>query len=432
MKRLTSLILAAVLALSLLSSCGGNTPEISGAPSGAPEASSAPEANYLADPIFDTDEYLPDYDMDNRFLQAGTRGRLVETANAYYLVPSIPYIMFVDKQSLLCGPLCGKPECAHNDIDCNAYIDAAFCLSRYDGKLYFASGDTLYKMDLDGTNREQVLKFGQPSYINDSGGSERVGSTVNYKVSLHRGYIYRTWMEYVVNDGVPGVRMYAESIKTDSGERTAIFDRTYPGNNAVDTYQIRFSGNHLYMMLKKYTEETRTYSFELYDWDSKTRRMTALADGDISASDFWVGDDGYIYIGCKDSSLADNPNVIYRFTPEGRTLELYREFETQPSLMGDGVLFLAPARSDIDSGKSAYTATFADWDGNVLFYGSILPDGVSNENMVGLIFLGGDSEKVFLEPMWRDGTSGIVRITLGDEPKAELLWKETEEGQLVP
>ena len=108
--------------------------------------------NYLLDEKFDTEAYLPGYDMQLAFQSAD--GQFCSEGSVYYTILN-SWIFYYDRESDTSGILCGKPECAHKDASCNAYAGNMMgCIQVYDGQLYWLSGSTLYRMDLDGTNRE--------------------------------------------------------------------------------------------------------------------------------------------------------------------------------------------------------------------------------------------------------------------------------------
>ena len=101
---------------------------------------------------FDTEAYLPGYDVQLAFQSAD--GQFCSEGSVYYTILN-SWIFYYDRESNTSGILCGKPECAHKDASCNAYAGNMMgCIQVYDGQLYWLSGSTLYRMDLDGTNRE--------------------------------------------------------------------------------------------------------------------------------------------------------------------------------------------------------------------------------------------------------------------------------------
>ena len=94
-----------------------------------------------------------------------------KTENGYYL-QNEGVLYFFDSALGRMIVVCGKPECPHNDVDCNAWINSKL-LSYYDGKLYYAQGDsihnsyiTLCSMNLDGTDHKdiQVIQKAEPGW----------------------------------------------------------------------------------------------------------------------------------------------------------------------------------------------------------------------------------------------------------------------------
>lgn len=94
-----------------------------------------------------------------------------KTEKGYYL-QNEGLLYFFDNELGRMIVVCGKPECPHNDVDCNAWINSKL-LSYYDGKLYYAQGDsihnsyiTLCSMNLDGTDHTdvQVIQITEPSW----------------------------------------------------------------------------------------------------------------------------------------------------------------------------------------------------------------------------------------------------------------------------
>ena len=47
------------------------------------------------------------------------------------------YLYYYDTATGTSGPLCAKPDCAHDTKDCFAYTGQGASLSYYDGKLYW-------------------------------------------------------------------------------------------------------------------------------------------------------------------------------------------------------------------------------------------------------------------------------------------------------
>lgn len=97
-----------------------------------------------------------------------------------------------------CKKLCGLSACTHVGTECNAYypvsnpLEIEPILQVYDGELYFAADDgdyVLYKMDLEGQQRQRVQKL-------TSKGAENAASWV----VLHRDHVYTIEYEYGNNN----------------------------------------------------------------------------------------------------------------------------------------------------------------------------------------------------------------------------------------
>ena len=72
--------------------------------------------------------------------------------------------------------LCNKPECKHEDTNCNAYMDIA--LGYYNGHLYGVQDNnqefTLIQMDMDATNHREIVDL--PKQFEPNGTSHLGGS----------------------------------------------------------------------------------------------------------------------------------------------------------------------------------------------------------------------------------------------------------------
>ncbi len=88
----------------------------------------------------------------------------METPEAYYYGWN-NVIFFCPRNDTTFRPLCGKPNCLHDDRNCNAWFDG-FCLGYYDGALYATAGSfaamnsklPIIRIELDGTNHKEVAQ----------------------------------------------------------------------------------------------------------------------------------------------------------------------------------------------------------------------------------------------------------------------------------
>ena len=75
------------------------------------------------------------------------------------------YLFYLDHNSDKVIKLCGRPDCSHDTDRCNAYVGCSMDVTYYDGHLYYTEMTlgssvlvTLYRTDLNGNNRMEVLK----------------------------------------------------------------------------------------------------------------------------------------------------------------------------------------------------------------------------------------------------------------------------------
>ena len=367
MKKGFALILALALALSLLTSCElmapgpterpsiglSSGPDETGEP--APTETAAPtvenygftvfpEGNYLADPKFDTDEFLPDYDADPAFVHyESTRGStLCQTEDTIYSLynsyrpnETRDILTFTDRATGISLPLCGRPECLHNSSTCNAYMTDASGLRVYEGKLYWVDGGLnhswdLMSMNLDGTGRSTVTSMG---WARDT---LHTAQSTHYVI--HRGYAYvsGTKHEVIVN----GERMSSVSIcaqPLDGGEGFTVWSKLIDGLGPMCA--IKPAGNDLYIMLYYFDYEDRENleghfdTVEFYRWSSKTREAEFLySETHIAGSELFfyyqsiqpVPGDGIYFGGYRlldGLYYGDQDDCILKYSFEAGTIE---------------------------------------------------------------------------------------------------------------
>ncbi len=242
-----------------------------------------PVDNYIKDPKFDTDEYLPDYDAPLTFAQLGNSfsQTVCETEDGWYSdisdhnddSPWNSLIVYTDKKTGISLPLCGKPDCMHGkDPDCNAYVGGSDRLQIYDGKLYSIADTKVYRMELDGTKREQVGNV-----------SGSIMSTLSSDpfMQIHRGYIYSFSAKNEVKNGktVQSVALIAQEL--GGNETFYVFKKEFQISFDL-RINVRCLGNYLYIMVYHSDIQTGAYDddlaryADLYRWNIKTRQGEVL------------------------------------------------------------------------------------------------------------------------------------------------------------
>lgn len=155
MKKRSSLVVLLVLAM-LLTGC--QTEKL--LPQSSPGAEIEPTAVY--------DWMAGESPVPNRRLgivRVGVQNSVhaVSATGVYFVVND--YIMYTDYGSDKLIKLCGRPDCNHDNEDCNAQISGCTVLSYYKGYLYAILGDgsdqeaKLIRMDPDGSNQIEILNL---------------------------------------------------------------------------------------------------------------------------------------------------------------------------------------------------------------------------------------------------------------------------------
>ncbi len=320
------------------------------------------DTSLLLDDKFDTAEFLPEYDFRNEF---GKWREMCESEQAYYFsLIDNPYLYYYDKESGISGVLCGKPDCDHSNVSCNAYLAGGSGLALYDGYLYWTQApSTLFRMKLDGTEREtfQSLQGGLSS-----------------SVWLHRGYIYSIQEISSVVDGksTTSIRLSQEVLGDPDRELVVILEQ-----EAVD-YFYQVLGNTIYLGLEQYStveDTTGTIStLSLYAYDSATGKLDTLVERSDSFP-FNFRDmrclENKIYF----SAYNETNSALYQYNANTHSIDLVRETGLAMALhLGENYAFGVTGQNDV-------LFSIQDFDGNVLREGQIITDPTLSIDVWGVI-----------------------------------------------
>lgn len=146
--------------------CGKDSPAVPESQNQEEALTSGTPATRSADP--ETDASFMEFQKPFHMSQEDTFNRGCASEKGYYFMGN-GYLYFVDKETMQSTILCGKPECSHQDQNCNAYLGNISHITYYDGKLYYAAGQeqgipgvdegvwNLYTMNADGTRKTNVM-----------------------------------------------------------------------------------------------------------------------------------------------------------------------------------------------------------------------------------------------------------------------------------
>ena len=231
-----------------------------------------------------TDNAQKNYDHEQSTVHMGSTA--VFTDDTIYFT-SAGQLKYADKASGIGGPLCGKPECLHNNDTCNAYIGFPGDpeLSDYDGALYWWENDDkveahAYKVNYDGTGRELVRDL--------EGITTNTGAPNSSFV--HRGYMFFSYQTWKVVDGetVFGARILAYDLNSNE-ECITVYEKDY--GDTVYRPVIQAYENYLYIMLPigerqwqieaGMSREEHDPALEMYRWNIETHELETLFNGDV-------------------------------------------------------------------------------------------------------------------------------------------------------
>lgn len=291
-KRLLAAALAVILTLSL-AACGDNSSTLT-------QSANLPAAGSGGDRVLEMDFQKNMHQSTSWWITV-----MCETENGYYFQYDT-FVYFMDKETGATTILCGKPDCAHNDESCNAYVYSPF-LFYYNGKLYWShddyeqengsivhEGERLHSMEVDGTNHTVVQQL---DFVPG-------GDTSNYVTNpiFHRGNIYFTYSG----------ALYTVALGADIKDATLIYgeEQEDDGSKFINPHELHYElwadGDAVYFMAKNMQQSDGTYKDTLFCYDTQTAEVTEVwkvpDKDDVGTWDTtgvsvrqWYISDGYIY-----------------------------------------------------------------------------------------------------------------------------------------
>lgn len=207
----------------------------------------------------------------------------VTSAGVYFICDD--FILYSDDDSDSIVKLCGRPDCTHDNEDCNAYIEDGCQISYYSGYLYAVTGDgseeacKLIRMNLDGSNRVEILDL--LGFADENGGdfvacNMVVNGTLLFStygwVEQDDGSLNGTWLEY-----------YTYQLDGSAGKPKAVESSGWINYNCGDvnlTYLTETKNGGMYG--------------SFWNWDMEADTLTYLCDHPGSPG-YFSEEEGYYY-----------------------------------------------------------------------------------------------------------------------------------------
>lgn len=350
------------------------------------------------------------YEADDFFCGTGFGGGLLR----YY-----------DKESGISGVLCPDPACTHDTDSCGAYASGGgTSVSVYNGKLYWVGEQLeghktiLYRSDLSGANREEVLQLDWQKVI------------LTYQPQryvIHRGYLYMLGCSSEVNGAEVRSLESLLAVPLEGGQEPAVVYEQEVNTYYESTY--RFVGNSVYLEMLTKSEDIWNIVISRYDTQEKTWEQL-YEEKNISASigKMWVTETGEIYL----PGIQDNQAYIWRLE-EGsrkRTASWETAAADMPDLL-DGIAAQFTVREEVR------WLDVVSFTGEHLYSGALFPNPIPElkedpgsasgdlEEGYSMVFIGGDREKLVVNLLdFLAGESSTILLDLTDNLKPTVLWSD--------
>lgn len=370
------------------------------------------------------------FDSARSFAHYETGVFAAETPDTIYYMMKVGYnhyIKYADKATGISGVLCGKPECRHNDADCNAYVMAPRFLFVDSGRLYWITTestqlspftDCVYSVAPDGTDRRKEAEL--PPDLSPSGTSDQ-------HYLLYDGWIYYSTVSHEIKDGVQMYYNYVTAASLASKQESAtviLLEET--SSDISNDAAIQFYGGYLYILTNNYNASSGKDDEALYDcrlrrWSAETGELETLYEDCGSplsySSELWVTNGG-VFFNRETAYSVDVPleNRIYRYDFDSGECEHIFDngmygWSNQTLIADDLITGYGLMKND--GGIYDFYVALRDFEGNVLVdetYTLDIRDGFAGYGRYGPDFLGRDEEYAYYSFLGSDDDNYYVSI----------------------
>lgn len=223
---------------------------------------------------YTSEEYLPESDDQTNIIY---RRNFAEGNSGYYFYDLMSYVQYYDFDSGNTHILCSKPECTHEDENCNAY--AGGVTIRYaEGDLYYVAEEALtgdfyfWRKSGDGSETEKLFFL---FHLED--GEMEISSTL---FCIHRGYVY-----YFLNTTEEESTYTLYRRKLEKNAKAEVLEKLESETELY--YEVYGSGTKIYYVIENYEKENEHMEIRSYD----------IVNGDIKTEieKLGLGESYYIY-----------------------------------------------------------------------------------------------------------------------------------------
>ena len=374
-------------------------------------------AGLIEDPIFDTEEYLKEYDNNNYF--SGAFKSIAENERTVYYINIFAgnrgrYLHYYDKESGISDILCARPECMHQDEDCGGYVGSTQPgLFLYDGKLYWiglVSDPTgkshflnaLIRCDLDGRNRETVLLIDREITLYD----------VPQEYYLHRGYLYYTGSIHTVNAaGEAAEKISIKALSIEKGGKPVTVFEEYCYAAVVARPKLFFRGTKLYYVYGYGDAGGGEKNYTACCYDMRSEETETLFRGAFSEEwkpylseySFWM-ESGTIYQIFWNGEEGNGEECSVKKLEDGKWTETYRQRKAFDIGCGYVISFAKEEAGAVGEGNSL-VLTVRGLEGSLKYQGKL--QASMNGEYISIAVPGGNEEGLYISIGEAAGSGGM-------------------------
>ena len=372
-----------------------------------------------------SDSPMPGMDAQNQYIFLNTQG--FYEADDFFCGTGFGggLLRYYDKESGISGVLCPNPACTHDTNECGARApNGGTSVSVYDGKLYWVGEQLeghktiLYRSDLSGANREEVLQVDRQKVI------------LTYQPQryvIHRGYLYMLGESGEVDDTQAQCLVSLLAVPLEGGQEPAVLNEQKVNTYYEVTY--RFVGNSVYLEMVTKDGDTWNITISRYDTQEKIwEQLYEEKNSSVHIGRMWVTEQGEIYL----PGIGDNQAYIWRLEEGSRkqTASWETAAADMPDLL-DGIAVQFTVREEVS------WLDVVSYTGEHLYSGVLFPNPVPGlkkdpgaasgdpTKEYSMVFIGGDREKLIVNLLnLLGGENSTVLLDLTDNLKPTVLWSE--------
>ena len=348
---------------------------------------------------------------------ATSNGSLCKEGNVYYATAN-KRLFYYDEATKTSGLLCGRADCNHEDMSCDAYIDPSGAgIQIYQEKIYWIENlSFLCRMDLDGRNHEQVQLLTRPD-------NHPLMVGLNPRFSIYGDHLYVSVVKEKVTAGKAEneVSVYRYNMADLDAEAHEVFRKNYLGGQECN-YHCRFYQDMIYIMVDYGgVGNDGQFEGELYQYDLKKESLAQLWAGGLHGHVFnvVVNEEGVHVLankGIYEGETRRTSSRVYTYGVEEQNMQISEvvDIPQEEGFLGTGFengyfMFLPGVLRG-----SPYR--IYDWDGNLLREGKVSGNFLYciGCDDTGWLFKQDDSNY----PIW---SYKVIRIPFDPEEEEEIL-----------